>query len=102
MMARTRRAPEARSAPRGAVRKNRGGAPWAERSRTGQVAYARAAPCKEEVMLGLRSKDEPLARCGIGLSAGGFAVCLAAVTLAAGSARAESSNAIPQFASANF
>jgi hypothetical protein len=54
------------------------------------------------MMLGLRSKDESLAPRCIGLSAGGFAVCLTAVTLAAGTARAESSNAIPQFASANF
>jgi hypothetical protein len=54
------------------------------------------------MMLGLRSKDESLAPRGIGRSAGGFAVCLTAVTLAAGTARAESSNAAPQFASANF
>ena len=53
-------------------------------------------------MLGSRSKDESLAPRGIGLSAGGFAVCLTAVTLAAGTARTEPSNAIPQFASANF
>ena len=49
-----------------------------------------------------RSKHPSLARHCVGLSAGDFAVCLTAVTLAAGIARAESSNAIPQFASANF
>src|SRR5258708_33418641 len=54
------------------------------------------------MMPGLRSEDESLARRCIGLSGGGFAVCLTAVTLAACIARAESSNAIPQFASANF
>jgi hypothetical protein len=53
------------------------------------------------MMLGLRSKDESLAPHCIGLSAGGLAVCLTAVMLAAGTARAESS-AIPQFASASF
>ena len=53
-------------------------------------------------MLASRSKDQALARRCIGLSAGGFAVCLAAATLAAGTARAESSNAIPPFASVNF
>ena len=53
-------------------------------------------------MLGSRSKYESLAPRGIGLSAGAFAVCLTAVTLAAGTARTESSNAVPQFASANF
>src|ERR1700674_5982084 len=54
------------------------------------------------MMLGLRSKDESLTLRCIGLSGRGFAVCLTAVTLAAGTARSESSNAIPQFASANF
>src|SRR5262249_15692357 len=54
------------------------------------------------MMLASRSKDQALARRCIGLSAGGFAVCLAAATLAAGTAGAESSNAIPPFASANF
>ena len=50
----------------------------------------------------LKWKDEsPACRC-IGLSAGGLAVCLTAATLAAGAARAESANAIPQFASADF
>jgi hypothetical protein len=54
------------------------------------------------MMLELRSKDEsPVRRC-IGLSAGAFAVCLTAVTLADGAARAESANAIPQFASPDF
>ena len=53
-------------------------------------------------MLELRSKDEsPVRRC-IGLSAGAFAVCLTAVTLADGAARAELANAIPQFASPDF
>jgi len=53
-------------------------------------------------MPGSRSKEESFARRCIGLSAGGFAVCLTAATLAVGAARAESANAIPQFASANF
>jgi hypothetical protein len=57
---------------------------------------------EEEMMVGSRSKDEALAGRCIGLAAGGFAVCLTAATLAAVPARAESSNAIPQFASANF
>jgi len=54
------------------------------------------------MMPALRSKDESLARRCIGLSAGGFAVCLTALTLAAGTARAESANAVPKFASAIF
>src|SRR5215813_14811346 len=53
-------------------------------------------------MPGLRSKDESLARRCFELPAGGFAACLTAMTLAAGTARAESANTIPQFASANF
>jgi hypothetical protein len=53
-------------------------------------------------MLGWRSKDELLARRCIGLSAGGFAICLMAATLAAAAQGAESANAIPPFASANF
>ena len=48
-----------------------------------------AVPFKEEMMPGLRSKDPSLARRCVGLSAGGFAVCLTAVTLAPGIARAE-------------
>jgi hypothetical protein len=58
-------------------------------------------PFKEEMMPVSRSKNEALRRC-VGLSAGGFAVCLTAATLAAGTARAEPANAIPNFASANF
>src|SRR5499425_1448427 len=54
------------------------------------------------MMLGSTSNAQSPARCCIGLSASGFAVCLIAVTLAAAAARAESANAIPQFASANF
>jgi hypothetical protein len=54
------------------------------------------------MMLGLSSKDESLTPRGIGRPAGCFAVCLTAVMLAAGTARAESSSSIPQFASANF
>jgi hypothetical protein len=61
-----------------------------------------AAPRKEKMMLGLKSENKSPAPRGIGRSAGGFAVCLIAVTLAAGTARTESSNPIPQFASANF
>src|SRR5436190_1559067 len=61
---------------------------------------------KEGMMLELKSKDESkdesFARRRIGLSAGACAVCLTAVTLAAGAARAESANAIPPFASADF
>jgi hypothetical protein len=53
-------------------------------------------------MPGLRSKNQSIACRWVGLSAGGFAVCVAAMTLAAGAARAESGNAIPPFASANF
>ena len=53
-------------------------------------------------MPGLKRKDgSPACRC-IGLAAGGLAVCLTAATLAAGAARAESANAVPQFASADF
>src|SRR5260370_27314369 len=54
------------------------------------------------MMPALRSKDELLARRCIGLSAGGFAVCLAALTLAAGTAWAEPADAIPKFASVIF
>jgi hypothetical protein len=54
------------------------------------------------MMPGLRSKDESIASRRFGLSAGNFAVCLTAVTLVAGTARAESANAIPQFASPDF
>ena len=53
-------------------------------------------------MRGSRSKDQSLACRCIGLSAGGFAVCLTAATLGAGAARAESASATPPFASANF
>ncbi len=53
-------------------------------------------------MPGLKKlKAESLAPGWRGLSAG-FAACLTAVTLAAGTARAEPANAIPQFASASF
>jgi hypothetical protein len=60
----------------------------------------RAVPFKEEMMPGLKWKDESPACRSIGLS--GLAVCLTAATLAAGTARAESANAVPQFASVNF
>ena len=53
-------------------------------------------------MPGLRSQDQSIARHRVGLSAGGFALCLAAVTLTAGIVRAESVSTIPPFASANF
>jgi hypothetical protein len=53
-------------------------------------------------MPGLRSQDQSIARRRIGLSAGGFALCLATVTLVAGTARAEPASAIPPFASASF
>ncbi len=53
-------------------------------------------------MLELRSKDESRARRCIALPAGASAICLTAVMLAAGAARAEPATAIPQFASANF
>jgi hypothetical protein len=52
-------------------------------------------------MFGSRSKDGSFASRHIGLAAGGVVVCLAAAMFAAGMARAES-NAIPQFASADF
>jgi hypothetical protein len=54
------------------------------------------------MMPALRSKEESRARRCIGSSAGSFAVCLAAVTFAAGPTWAEPANAIPKFASANF
>jgi hypothetical protein len=60
----------------------------------------KAVPFKEELMGGLTSKS--LTRRSVGLSAGDFAICLTAMILAAGVARAESENAIPNFASANF
>jgi hypothetical protein len=70
--------------------------------RTSLPLVDRAAPFKEELMPGLKWKDEsPACRC-VGLSAGGLAVCLTAAMVAAGAARAESANAIPQFASSNF
>ena len=53
-------------------------------------------------MLSLSSKNELIAFGGIGLAAGGFAVCLTAAMLAAGAAWAEPDNAIPQFASPDF
>jgi len=53
-------------------------------------------------MPGLRSKDASSACRRVGLSAGGFAVCLTVVTLAVGTARAESANAIPQFCLGQF
>jgi len=74
---------------------------WAQRSQGGRV-FLRAVSFKEEMMPGLRSKDELSACRCIGRSAGGFAVCLTAVTFCVGMARAESAHAIPQFASANF
>jgi hypothetical protein len=77
---------------------------WAEWGRTRRVLPSGigAAPFEEEMMPGSRSKDESCTRRHIGLSAAGFAVCLTAATFAAGAARAESANAIPQFASADF
>jgi hypothetical protein len=70
--------------------------------RTSLPVVDRAAPFREELMPGLKWKDEsPACRC-VGLSAGGLAVCLTAAMVAAGAARAESANAIPQFASSNF
>jgi hypothetical protein len=70
--------------------------------RTSLPLVDRAAPFKEELMPGLKWKDEsPACRC-VGLSAGGLAVGLTAAMVAAGAARAESANAIPQFASSNF
>jgi hypothetical protein len=54
------------------------------------------------MMTGSRSKDQSLALRHVARSAGAFAACVTAVTLAAGAARAEPSSAIPQFASADF
>jgi hypothetical protein len=48
-------------------------------------------------MLESRSKDDSFAHPRVGLFAGGFAVCLTAVALAAGADRAASPNATPQF-----
>jgi hypothetical protein len=56
---------------------------------------------KEETMPGSRPKGQSTVCPRIGLAAG-LTVCLAAVSFAAGAARAESANAIPPFASANF
>jgi hypothetical protein len=53
-------------------------------------------------MLEMRSKNQSLARRCMGVLAGGFAVCLTAMTLAAGTAPAASADAIPQFGSAHF
>ncbi len=53
-------------------------------------------------MLEARSKAESLARFCLGLSSCGFAVCMTAVTLAAGAERAAPADAIPPFASASF
>jgi hypothetical protein len=71
-------------------------------SRTSLPSRDKAVPFKEEIMPGLSSKAESLARRYLGLSAGGFAICLTTGMLAASAARAESANAIPNFASANF
>src|SRR6266404_2504900 len=71
-------------------------------NRTSLPSRHGAAPFKEEMMPGTRSRDESLAVRCIGLSVGGFAVCLATLTLAAGTARAEPANAIPKFASVDF
>ena len=54
------------------------------------------------MLLELRSKDASPARRCRGSSAGGFAVCLTAVMIAASAARAETAKAVPQFASADF
>jgi hypothetical protein len=97
------RAPETRSP--GAERPARTVAAFPGQSptiRTSLRLVGRAAPFKEEMIPGLKRKGEsPACRC-IGLAAGGLAVCLTAAALAAGKARAESANAIPQFASVNF
>jgi hypothetical protein len=61
-----------------------------------------AASSKEEMMPEARLKHESLARRCNGRPAGGFAVCLRAVMLAAGLERAAAVNAIPEFASADF
>ena len=53
-------------------------------------------------MHGLMLKAAPSACRDIGLSAGSFAACLTAVMLVAGTMRAHSASAIPQFASADF
>ncbi len=57
---------------------------------------------EEEVMLESRANDDSFAHRPIGLFAGVFTACLTAAALAAGTDRAASANAIPQFASANF
>jgi hypothetical protein len=54
------------------------------------------------MMLEARSKADSVARRCLGRSAGGFAVCLAAATLAAGAERAAPANAVPPFASTDF
>jgi hypothetical protein len=65
-------------------------------------AIRRKAPFREEMMVEAMSKTRSPAHRRVGSTAGGLAICLTAVTLAAAVGRAAPTNTIPQFASAGF